>query len=145
MGVVVVRSPCESWSLAGDGHHAPTGAAFLGFVRSMLVREVDRDLAAGGPALALCGLLPPEWRGQGIEVHDAPTDHGHLSYAVRWHGERPALLWELEPHQGCDPVVLVAPGLDPDWSCSEPRGEALLGAVTHGAGDRRPDQRASFS
>ena len=43
-------------------------------------------------------MLPDAWLGQGIEVHDAPTHHGVLSFAVRWHGDRPALLWELTPH-----------------------------------------------
>ena len=69
--------------------------------------------------------LPTEWRGQGVEVHDAPTRAGRVSYAVRWHGARPALLWECER-----PVRLTAPGLDPAWSTREARGEALLAAPT---------------
>src|SRR3954470_12974731 len=75
----------------GDGHHGWAAADFLSFVRNMLVREVG-DTSA--PALALCSMLPDEWWGRGLEVHDAPTHFGRLSYAVRWHGERPALLWE---------------------------------------------------
>jgi hypothetical protein len=101
----------------GDGHHGWAAADFLSFVRQMLVRET-----ADG-SLALCTLFPPEWAGQDLEVHDAPTHQGRLSYALRWHGERPALLWE------CDRpgVRLVAPGLDPAWSTTERTGEALLG------------------
>src|SRR5581483_2893677 len=96
----------------GDGHHGWAAADFLSFVRNLLVRETD---AAGGvePGLALCSLFPDEWLGQGIEVHDAPTHHGTLSFALRWHGIRPALLWELRPHPGTGEVVLTAPGLDP--------------------------------
>jgi hypothetical protein len=56
-------------------------------------------------------------------VHDAPTRRGPVSYAVRWHGTRPALLWDAP-----DGVELRAPGLDPSWSSSVPRGEALLAA-----------------
>jgi hypothetical protein len=56
-------------------------------------------------------------------VHDLPTASGTLSFAVRWHGSRPALLWEVE---GEGPVHLRAPGLDPAWSSTERRGEALL-------------------
>jgi hypothetical protein len=104
----------------GDGHHGWAAADFLSLVRNLLVREVD-----GG--LALCTMLPDSWLGSGIEVHDAPTHHGRLSFAVRWHGERPALLWELEPHPGQPPARLTAPGLDPAWSSSQLRGEALLG------------------
>jgi hypothetical protein len=85
-----------------------------------------RDLLVGvrGEGSAeLLVELPPEWRGQGLEVHDAPTRAGRVSYAVRWHGARPALLWECER-----PIRLRAPGLDPSWSTTEARGEALLAA-----------------
>ena len=56
-------------------------------------------------------------------MHDAPTRGGRVSYAVRWHGARPALLWECER-----PIRLRAPGLDPGWSTTEARGETLLAA-----------------
>jgi hypothetical protein len=108
----------------GDGHHGWAAAEFLSLVRNLLVRETD-----GG--LALCSMLPEQWAGQGIEVHDAPTHVGRLSFAVRWHGERPALLWELEPHPDITgPVVLTTPGLDPAWSTTDPRGETLLSPLT---------------
>lgn len=67
--------------------------------------------------------LPPAWRGRSIDVRDAPTRAGLVSYAVRWHGPRPALLWEAPPG-----VVLRAPGLDPGWSTRASNGEALLSA-----------------
>jgi hypothetical protein len=117
----------------GDGHHGWASAELLRFVRDLLVREVD-----GGVALA--SLVPDGWFGQGWEVHDAPTAHGTVSYAVRWHGDRVALLWQVEAHAGVGPVRLTAPGLDPSWTTTEPRGEALLGPVPvppslTGAGD----------
>jgi hypothetical protein len=100
----------------GDGHHGWAAADFLSFVRVLLVRETD-------DGLVLCSMLPDAWAGQGIEVHDAPTHFGLTSFAVRWHGDRPALLWEVE---GDGPVRITAPGLDPAWSSTERRGEALL-------------------
>jgi hypothetical protein len=108
----------------GDGHHGWAAADFLSFVRDMLVTE-----ATGG--LALASAVPETWLGQGWEVHDAPTAHGRLSYAVRWHGERPALLWELDRHggDGGGDVRLTAPGLDPAWSTTLAKGEALLAPV----------------
>jgi len=82
-------------------------------------------------------------------VHDAPTAFGRLSYAVRWHGARPALLWDLEGHPGVGPVVLTAPGLDPTWQASALRGEALLGVATNPdprpTDDPPPESGASFS
>jgi hypothetical protein len=100
----------------GDGHHGWAAADFLSFVRQVLLRE------EGEGSVALCTVFPPEWAGQPLEVHDAPTHSGRLSYALRWHGDRPALLWESE-RRG---VHLTAPGLDPTWSTTEPSGEALL-------------------
>jgi hypothetical protein len=111
----------------GDGHHGWAGAELLSFVRDLLVREVDGEGADGG--LALSSLVPAGWYGQGWEVHDAPTAFGALSYAVRWHGDRVALLWEVTPHDGVTSVRLTAPGLDASWSTTDLRGEALLGPV----------------
>jgi hypothetical protein len=106
----------------GDGHHGWAAADVLTFVRNLLVRDtVD--------GIALCSMLPDDWLGQGIEVHDAPTHRGKLSYAVRWHGDRPALLWELVPHAGVTSARFTAPGLDPAWSSDALAGEALLAPV----------------
>jgi hypothetical protein len=95
-------------------------------VRNLLVRDVGDER---GPALALCSMIPDTWLGQGIEVHDAPTHAGLLSFAIRWHGDRPALLWELEPHDGAGTVRITVPGFDSSWSTTEHSGEALLAPV----------------
>jgi hypothetical protein len=93
------------------------GAELLAPLRSLLVHET-------ADGVALLTALPPAWVGQPLEVHDAPTRAaGLVSYAVRWHGDRPALLWECERL----PTTMRAPGLDPAWSTSEPRGDVLLG------------------
>jgi hypothetical protein len=94
-------------------------ARFLVTVRDLLVRETVEGVL-------LLGSFPDEWYGRGIEVHGAPTAFGPVSYGIRWHGDRPALLWEVEPADG--PVRLRI-GLDPTWSTDEPRGEALLAPV----------------
>ena len=47
-----------------------------------------------------------------------------MSYAIRWHGERPAVLWE----QDGPPVVLTSPSIDPAWSSPDRSGEALWAA-----------------
>jgi hypothetical protein len=91
-------------------------------VRDALLRD-DGDVVALAPG------WPDEWLGQDVEVHDAPTANGPLSYAVRWHGARPALLWEAS-----ESVRLTAPRLDPSWSTTEARGEALLAPVEPAGG-----------
>jgi hypothetical protein len=111
-----------------------------------------------GGSVAAVPLAPPSWLGQAIEAHDVPTSHGRFSFAVRWHGERPALLWELEPHDdpgvaaavaALGPFVVRAPGLDPRWSSTEQRGEALLaappGAPAQPAAEADPSGGESFS
>jgi len=91
---------------------------------SLLRRTRDGLVRETGDAIELLpnGELTPV--GTAIEVHDAPTRHGRVSFALRWHGERPALLWEFEGSG----FVLRAPSLDPSWSTTEPRGETLLTA-----------------
>ena len=116
----VAESASETLTWSTDGDDLGTTTRFCSLVRDLLVREVP-----GG--LAVCTRLPEGWRGESVEVHDAPTAAGRLSFAVRWHGERPALLWELDPRSG--PVALSAPGLDPSWTSSQSSGEALLAPV----------------
>jgi hypothetical protein len=107
---------------------------------------LDLLVSPRADGLVLLGVVPPTWYGHGIEVHDAPTPFGSLSYAVRWHGDRPALLWQLDAHDGVEPdaVRLCVPGLDPSWSSTQPRGEALLSAPLDGP-SAAPSSGASSS
>ena len=124
--------PNTSGGCSGDGHHGRVSAQFLSLVRNMLVRErrlgSSNTEAEHSTALELCTMLPDDWHGQAVEVHEAPTSVGRMSFVLRWHGDRPALLWELTPHDGVGRVRVRAPGLDPTWSSNERRGEALLAA-----------------
>jgi hypothetical protein len=73
----------------------------------------------------LCGGLPPGWFGNNFEVFGLPTSGGGtVSLAVRWHGDRPAVLWEQSPDAD-GPQTLTSPVLAPEWSTSELVGEVL--------------------
>jgi hypothetical protein len=49
---------------------------------------------------------------------------------VRWHDDRPALLWEVETVGADDvPITVDAAGLDPAWHGTGSRGDALLAPV----------------
>jgi hypothetical protein len=149
--LLATASPTWTWSDGnGDGYDTRTASAFVAAVRESLVHEQGRTLA-------LLRVVPDAWLGQGVEVHDAPTRHGALSYAVRWHGARPALLWQLDRTRGRRPVTITAPGLDPTWSTTETSGDALLapveppgglpkvyGAPPEPSGERVPDTGESF-
>ncbi len=70
--------------------------------------------------------VPVAWRGQPIDVRACATANGRVSFSVRWHGDRPALLWERRG--GADSVEMRCRGLDPTWRSTEREGEALLAA-----------------
>ncbi len=92
---------------------------------------IERRIALPQPGRAqlLGGGVPTSWPGQNFEVFDLPTSGtGTVSYAVRWHGDRPAVLWEQSP--GSDgPVELTSPVLAPQWQSAEVSGEALWGKL----------------
>ena len=78
--------------------------------------------------LVVAPALPDEWRGAPLDVRDMATRHGLLSFSVRWHGTRPALLWDLQPLSGHTPAsATLRCGLDDSWSSNALAGEALLG------------------
>ncbi|MGF1596609.1 MAG: hypothetical protein ACFCVK_06710 [Acidimicrobiales bacterium] len=115
--LVEAASATATWG-ADDGV-APAARFVVAARRTLVDDDVDGELL----------LAPghrPAWRGGGIEVHRAPTASGVLSYGVRWHGPRPALLWELDGPGPDRPVTLRCPALDGEWSTTERRGEALL-------------------
>ena len=87
------------------------------------VDAVERRIADGGSLLP--SGIPRRWLGADFEVHGVPTGpRSAVSFAVRWHGERPAVLWE---QQG-EPQELSAPSVDPGWRTREATGEALWAA-----------------
>jgi hypothetical protein len=93
-----------------------TDEGLLRHVRDLLVTD-------GKDVIDLVPGFRPEWAGASLTVHDAPTRAGLVSFALRWHGERPALLWDAP-----DGVRLRAPALDPSWSAHGGQGETLLRA-----------------
>ena len=84
------------------------------------VAEVEQRIADEGRLLPLG--IPRRWLGSNFEVHGVPTGpRSTVGFAVRWHGERPAVLWEQRgPSQ-----LLTAPAVDADWSSNAAAGEAL--------------------
>ena len=63
------------------------------------MEHVHRFLArVDGGDLVLLDPWPAGWDGHAVEVHGLRTEVGTVSYALRWHGDRPALLWDVVPH-----------------------------------------------
>ncbi|HWS46892.1 MAG TPA: hypothetical protein VN636_13585, partial [Acidimicrobiia bacterium] len=82
--------------------------------RAALVREAGRTVELF-PGFRL------EWLGQPVAVHDAPLRRGRCSFALRWHGARPALLWDAPPGS-----TVRVPALDATFSSGARAGETLL-------------------
>jgi hypothetical protein len=119
----------EPWPALRAVAAAREPGRFLGALREVLAQE------RGGRVDLLPGF-PPDWLGQSLTVSGMPLRAGTLSFAVRWHGSRPALLWDAPTG-----VELRTPVLDPSWSTREPAGETLLAEpprplLALGAGDR---------
>lgn len=122
--LVAGASPTGAIALAGRLQHPLASALVLIAVRTAVV---DEPAGAGGPI----SVLPrPEevWIGAPIEGHDLPVTGGTVSFAVRWHGDRPALLWDLQLVESGPSPTVSCPGLDVAWSDDRPKGEALLSA-----------------
>lgn len=144
--MAAAAGPGGGWAGEQGGDDPALRAAFLLAVRDSLVSEYGGclDLLAGpGGGADLAGSRPP------IEVHRLVTGCGVLSFAVRWHERRPALLWELVPpstrleswasdlagsgdeQRPAPPAAgprLRATALAESWSTRRHSGETLLSA-----------------
>ncbi len=135
-----MASPVEDAPLAVDAGPA----AELRMLADRLVRRTT-------DGLDLLVDVPDAWLGQPVEVLGLATPVGRLGFAVRWHGERPALLWELEAHpcpgHEVGPVVLRVPGLDRAFSSTGATGEVLLAAPAGRISPRNsiPTEGGSFT
>lgn len=116
-----IRARRNAGSVPGGGSRpAPFAEIRRGDSLGRFVAQVEQRLADGG-ALLPSGI-PNRWLGTSFEVHGIPIGAStSVSFAVRWHGERPAVLWE---QQGT-PLPLSAPVVDPGWHTAEASGEAL--------------------
>jgi hypothetical protein len=100
-------------------NRAPDGVRLGSWLDEQLVGP-RRD----GSVAILGHGIPALWRGVNFECHDVAIGaDSTISFAVRWHGELPALLWEVSGVVG---VKLTAGATDPEWSSTAWSGEALL-------------------
>ena len=94
----------------------PDGVGVIAWLESRLAHRGE----------ILPGGFPEAWLGADFEVHGIPIGDGDqrlatVGYAIRWHGARPAFIYEV-----CDgPVQLSAPMVAPEWSSAAVSGEAL--------------------
>lgn len=104
----------------GDGDSITSRAALLIGMSELLV-------CSSLSGLDLVPGFTQDWLGRNLEARNLVTRSGVLSFALRWHGERPALLWEVVPHgtEGQE-FVITCSAIDPLWSTGAVSGEVLL-------------------
>lgn len=108
-------SPTWFWA---DGHHSAHAAHVLRCARHLMIDESHASVD-------LVPNFPVAWRGQPLEAHKLPVAGGLLSWGLRWHGPRPALLWELDRTSEARFEIKV-PSISEEWSSLDDSGEALL-------------------
>ena len=109
----LVTSDSDSTAPVGLEPVPADGGRFLAWVEAVLVGDCGRLMPFG---------MPTGWMGANFEVYGLSTGSGgEVSFAIRWHGDRLAVLWE---QQG-EPCLLTSPVLAPGWSTSDTKGETL--------------------
>ncbi len=112
-----------SWPRNGCGDSPHARASLLVGLLSLCMSEMpdgEIDVFPGASS---------RWLGQKVSFTNMATAAGRLSVALRWHGERAAILWEFADPEGdavAPAVTLRCTRLDPAFSSSERSGEALL-------------------
>jgi hypothetical protein len=116
-----VRDVAKAWSKAkcagSSGWSARTPA--------IVIANVEQSLLAVQPdntGVLLPRGVPEEWKGINFEAHGLCGPNGvRVGFAVRWHGENAAVLWE-----STSPDVRLVSGVDATWSnAGTAGGEAL--------------------
>ncbi len=113
-------APTGALARAGRTQHPLLSAVLLLAAREAVLSE---SAGPGGP-VAILAHPDRSWLGAPLEGHRLPVAGGTVSFGVRWHGTRPALLWETDGRPAATEVC--APALDPAWRDAAPSGEALL-------------------
>ena len=96
-----------------------SGVRQIAWVESQLVAQRNDNV------IEICPRgIDAAWLGANFECHRLVASAEHLiSFAVRWHGDKPALLWEIDGPPG---ARVAASAVDGTFSSIEMRGETLL-------------------
>ena len=122
------------WPNGGCGDSPHARASVLVGLASLCISESQAD--DGTTIIDVFPGASPRWLGQKVAFTNGVTSVGTLSVALRWHGERAAILWEFAdgPERDNEGQSLSVPAgfeircsaIDPSFATSERSGEALL-------------------
>ncbi len=112
-------------SADGTDKTVASSAELLGSVRQIAWVESQLVAMRRDGVIEICPRgIDSAWRGVNFECHKllATPEHS-ISYAVRWHGDKPALLWEIDGPVG---ARVMASAIDSSFGSTDMRGETLL-------------------
>ncbi len=123
-----LRAPISQPAATADSLAAAvrSSVAFGGDGLAGVEALLDCLVAEAADHVVMLPAPPEAWRGASSDASLLVTRHGVLSFSVRWHGARPAVLWDLQPPLVDDPVPTMRCGLDECWVSATLAGEALL-------------------
>lgn len=116
-----VRDVAKAWAkVKGAG-----SSGWSARTPAIVIANVEQSLLAVQPdntGVLLPRGVPDEWKGINFEAHGLCGPNGvRVGFAVRWHGENAAVLWE-----STSPDVRLVSGVDATWSnAGTAGGEAL--------------------
>ncbi len=115
------------WPKEGCGDSPHARASLLVGLASLCISESPGE--DGSTVIDVFPGASSRWLGQKVAFTNGVTSVGPLSVALRWHGERAAILWEFaEGAAGLSEArfTIRCSAIDPAFSTSATSGEALL-------------------
>ena len=114
----------SSWRWSRDGcGDSPHVRAQLAIALVSWCYALDVD--QGAHTIDLLPGMRPDWYGQSLSFRRLPVAGSLLSCALRWHGARPALLWEFDGDVP-EGTRITCSRLDLDFESINSSGEVLL-------------------
>ena len=112
-------------SADGADKNVASSTELLGSVRQIAWVESQLVAMRRDGVIEICPRgIDAAWLGVNFECHKLLATPEHLiSYAVRWHGDKPALLWEIDGPVG---ARVMASAIDSSFVSTDMRGETLL-------------------
>jgi hypothetical protein len=104
------------------GRGGPSGSSTaISLAHGRRIAAVEQQfcsVGADGSVVLMPAGMADAWRGVNFECYGLMAGGGaRVSYALRWHGENAAIMWEAT-----DAGLVLRSGADPSWSVSSTTG-----------------------
>jgi|LakMenEpi03Aug12_release.lakeMendotaPanAssembly.Ray.scaffolds.fasta_scaffold44785_4 hypothetical protein len=120
-----VRDVARAWSrVVGEGSSGWSARTPLHIIANL--EQQLLSVRSDNTGVLLPRGIPHEWRGINFEAHGLCGPAGaRVGFALRWHGENAAVLWETS-----SPDIRLVSGVDATWSSAGTAGGDALWSVS---------------